>query len=87
MDKDLKDSLYLINNGVAFFVTTLAFVYLGIKLDEILKTNFLMLIFGFIGVGVSLYVFFIELPKRHDAKKQKENNTQLTLDNKSNSDE
>lgn len=72
MDKDLKDSLYLINNGFAFFITTLAFVYLGIKLDETLKTNYLMLIFGFVGVGVSLYIFFIELPKRHDAKKIQE---------------
>lgn len=69
MDKDLKDSLYLINNGVAFFVTTLGFVYLGIKIDEYLHTNFLMLIFGFLGVGVSIYIYFIELPRRHEAKK------------------
>lgn len=69
MDKDLKDSLYLINNGFAFFVTTLGFVYLGIKIDELLKTKYFMLIMGFIGVGVSIYVFFIELPRRHDANK------------------
>lgn len=72
MDKDLKDSLYLINNGVAFFVTTLGFVYLGTKIDDLLKTNFIMLIAGFFGVGVSIYIFFIELPRRHDANKANE---------------
>lgn len=86
IDEDLKDSLYLMNNGILFFFTTLAFVYLGKELDEYFGTRLLMLIFGFAGVGIGLYVFFIEIPRRHERnKKLKESAEKLEKDDKKNS--
>lgn len=72
MHKDLKESLYLINNGFAFFITTLLFAFAGQKLDEMFSTKYYFLICGFIGLGLSLYLFFILIPKRKDDKKKLE---------------
>ncbi|GEM_PF-3682906 len=72
MDKDLKDSLYLINNGFAFFVTTLLFAFAGQKLDELWGTKYFFLILGFLGLGLSLYLFFVLIPKRKDDKNKEE---------------
>lgn len=72
MDKDLKESLYLINNGFAFFITTLLFAFAGQKLDEMFNSKYYFLIFGFIGLGLSLYLFFVLIPKRKDDKKKLE---------------
>lgn len=73
MDKDLKDSLYLINNGFAFFVTTLLFAYIGQWLDKAFGTKYFFLIIGFLGLGLSLYLFFVLIPKRKDDKNKIEN--------------